>query len=425
MTAPSEPLYPASLDSQSQLLSQKSVFILEYMKTCFRCGIARSAKFFGTDRSQKDGLNRFCKLCINTKRANQPQMFRFVEHLDHEKVCSKCMTPKAFSEFSRHSSSSDGLSRKCKLCTSIDLKETRGKRPKHAQSDKEKKGSYDECPLCKGLKGRGSRLCRECGKSEVRARNNGSTKLCILCNTWLPLAAFGVNKGSYDRLQSWCRPCTHLHAKKVKQERVLLESISGVRICKQCGISKPHSDFHKHVNTILWTCKDCTHLNYMARTHKTCRRCKQILPMDKFHNSKLRGDGKSSLCKRCASLEVREYKGLPRGWYDNVLIKQNGRCAICSSETSGGHGLRGKTSFHVDHDHSCCPQNRYCVKCIRGLLCDCCNKLLGHSLENKAWLINALSYLHQYGVLTDLCWVGESCDDSASDSDASLSSPSS
>ena len=35
-------------------------------------------------------------------------------------------------------------------------------------------------------------------------------------------------------------------------------------------------------------------------------------------------------------------------------------------------------SFHIDHDHSCCPGSTSCGMCIRSPLCMACNILIGH-----------------------------------------------
>lgn len=49
-------------------------------------------------------------------------------------------------------------------------------------------------------------------------------------------------------------------------------------------------------------------------------------------------------------------------------------CAVCGSEEPGGRW----DSFHIDHDHSCCPGSTSCGMCIRSPLCMACNILIGH-----------------------------------------------
>jgi hypothetical protein len=66
--------------------------------------------------------------------------------------------------------------------------------------------------------------------------------------------------------------------------------------------------------------------------------------------------------------------------YDNMYVKQNGKCAICGiSETEF------KIKFAVDHDHK--------TKLVRGLLCKNCNFILGHANDNITILQNAINYL--------------------------------
>lgn len=74
--------------------------------------------------------------------------------------------------------------------------------------------------------------------------------------------------------------------------------------------------------------------------------------------------------------------------YEQILIDQNFRCAIC-----GIHQSETKKAFAVDHDHSCCNSKRTCGKCIRGLLCFECNIGLGKFKDSPVLLTNALAYL--------------------------------
>ena len=63
--------------------------------------------------------------------------------------------------------------------------------------------------------------------------------------------------------------------------------------------------------------------------------------------------------------------------YEEMLTKQNGVCAIC-----GGTCTK---SLAVDHDHA--------TGAIRGLLCNNCNRGLGHFKDNLKNLQQAIDYL--------------------------------
>jgi hypothetical protein len=63
-----------------------------------------------------------------------------------------------------------------------------------------------------------------------------------------------------------------------------------------------------------------------------------------------------------------------------LLAAQGFSCAICGSETPGGHG-----EWHTDHIHG--------TKIVRGILCHHCNVGLGHFRDNPAFLSSAINYL--------------------------------
>jgi hypothetical protein len=71
--------------------------------------------------------------------------------------------------------------------------------------------------------------------------------------------------------------------------------------------------------------------------------------------------------------------------YDLMLAKQGGVCAICGASSEG--------NLSVDHDHTCCPGNRSCGKCIRGLLCDPCNQAIGLLKDDPNTVEAAQRYL--------------------------------
>ena len=90
--------------------------------------------------------------------------------------------------------------------------------------------------------------------------------------------------------------------------------------------------------------------------------------------------------RRQISATLKYKYGITYDQYEVMLEKQGGGCAICQTKESGGRGR-----FHIDHDHSCCPQEKTCGECIRGLLCASCNTKLG-VLESE-WVRKANEYL--------------------------------
>jgi Recombination endonuclease VII len=65
--------------------------------------------------------------------------------------------------------------------------------------------------------------------------------------------------------------------------------------------------------------------------------------------------------------------GLTPESYDAMLAKQDGKCALCLKPQDKKH-------FSVDHDHRCCRGKKSCGKCVRGILCQPCNRRVA-SLE--------------------------------------------
>lgn len=74
--------------------------------------------------------------------------------------------------------------------------------------------------------------------------------------------------------------------------------------------------------------------------------------------------------------------------YYNLLDLQGGKCKICGrSEDEFARRL------HVDHDHNCCPGNRSCGMCVRGLLCPNCNIGLGKVMDDLTIIQSMIEYL--------------------------------
>ena len=75
--------------------------------------------------------------------------------------------------------------------------------------------------------------------------------------------------------------------------------------------------------------------------------------------------------------------GFTQEYYDAQIAAQKGLCAICQIKLNG--------SAHADHDHE--------TKRTRGVLCEKCNRGLGHFNDSIEILSAAVQYLGSWKVL--------------------------
>lgn len=121
---------------------------------------------------------------------------------------------------------------------------------------------------------------------------------------------------------------------------------------------------------------------------KQCSKCSIWLPEADFVRDPAHSDGLTSYCKACRSIHARAWKyGTTPEGLERIAGSQGGMCATCSTHLADG--------FCVDHDHSCCPGAKTCGNCIRGLLCQECNKLIGKLEGDRARLARILDYIKE------------------------------
>ena len=146
---------------------------------------------------------------------------------------------------------------------------------------------------------------------------------------------------------------------------------------------------------------------------KKCTICKEFKSLDNYTKDKRTKTGLDYACRPCKRTIARKYKidyperiyaynkkwaathkdqrkkanlksdyGLDLSAYNQLLTKQLNSCAIClkSQEVI-------KKALCVDHDHK--------TGRIRGLLCDLCNRGLGHFFDNECNLERAVEYLRR------------------------------
>lgn len=68
--------------------------------------------------------------------------------------------------------------------------------------------------------------------------------------------------------------------------------------------------------------------------------------------------------------------------WEKMLADQGGCCYLCEDLLP-----ENPREIHIDHDHSCCPgAARSCGRCIRGLTCGQCNRLIGNANDDPGRL---------------------------------------
>ncbi|GAB3884498.1 endonuclease domain-containing protein [Terrabacter terrigena] len=124
----------------------------------------------------------------------------------------------------------------------------------------------------------------------------------------------------------------------------------------------------------------------MIRT-KQCATCGRRRSVELFGLRDSSRDGLESSCCTCLSDAAQRRKhGLGSHEKAAVAAAQDG-CAICGSTVPGRKG------WVVDHDRSCCPGDKSCSDCRRGVLCQWCNSALGYAFDSPETLRRMADYL--------------------------------
>lgn len=146
--------------------------------------------------------------------------------------------------------------------------------------------------------------------------------------------------------------------------------LTGTRLCKKCDIRKDMLEFH-------WT------------TGKTGRRrvCKQCCA---GRAKELRQEDPDKYKTKEYLWHIKGTYNLSMGDYQRLIQQQDSRCAICKTQFDINDVNKRP---HVDHDHACCPSEKSCGQCIRGLLCFACNTGIGKLKDDIEVLKNAIGYL--------------------------------
>ena len=162
-------------------------------------------------------------------------------------------------------------------------------------------------------------------------------KTCSRCNEALPLDQFFKNCRSHDGLQPRCKRCHYVYAKSWDNQNKERRKEIGRRSYAK------RKDRHRET-TLIWRSKNSERVRQSRRNN------------------------------------LLEKYGLTRASHAAMLTAQGGRCAICG-------GTNWARALAIDHCHA--------TGMVRGLLCDGCNKGVGHFSDSPTLLRAAADYIER------------------------------
>jgi len=147
--------------------------------------------------------------------------------------------------------------------------------------------------------------------------------------------------------------------------------------CSKCGEVKAVAGFSKNkVNKdgLCYWCKKCQ-AEYRAKPEVKKRMAGYGAEWG--HKWYTKPENK----KRVSERDLKRKYGITQEQWDKMFADQNYCCASCQNNVSNGKG------WVVDHSHK--------TGKVRGILCDSCNKMLGHAKDSPPILQLGAAYLEK------------------------------
>lgn len=206
------------------------------------------------------------------------------------------------------------------------------------------------------------------------------TKRCPKCSEEKPLADFHRDSRKKDGRQSRCIQCNweRLHPPPCPCKTCVAraKAADGLRNCPKCDTDKPFDEFYQRTD---------------GRSQSYCMDCARVAS----------NDSRARLARERTPEEREQWNLTRRLKRFNLsaellteLLETQGDECICGAPLS-------ISTLYIDHNHSCCPHDGSCGRCVRGVLCVNCNTALGHIKDDPDRALALATYLFRFEDVLD------------------------
>ena len=117
-------------------------------------------------------------------------------------------------------------------------------------------------------------------------------------------------------------------------------------------------------------------------------RSRRLRVTDPVKSKQYYNNNKEKILNRMRDRHLELTYGLTNEEYQEMLLQQDSRCAICFKHETSKTRTGGFKNLSVDHCHT--------TGKIRKLLCSKCNSMIGMADESKETLYAAIKYLESF-----------------------------
>lgn len=151
------------------------------------------------------------------------------------------------------------------------------------------------------------------------------------------------------------------------------------KVCIDCEQDKLIAEFYKRSG------------RQKGQVESVCKDCKYWRDKDRYRPPSLAPSAQREYRRgRGRWIKIKTQYNLTQEQYEKIAADQGGCCRGCERE------LAELNRVCIDHDRSCCFENKSCGSCVRGLLCHNCNVTLGLAGDNVEVLERLAGYLRGY-----------------------------